>query len=52
MIGDSECTLASLEKVNCAFGEYFENWIGEVAAAGTAWVYLTNRNAGWDLIRS
>ena len=30
MIGDSECTLASLEKVNAAFGEYFGNRIGEI----------------------
>ena len=30
MIGDSECTLASLEKVSGAFGEYFGNRIGEI----------------------
>ena len=30
MIGDSECTLASLEKVNSAFGEYFGNRVGEI----------------------
>ena len=30
MIGDSECTLASLEKVNAAFGEYFGNRIGTI----------------------
>ena len=30
MIGDSECTLACLEKVNSAFGEYFGNRIGEI----------------------
>ena len=30
LIGDSECTLSSLEKVNCAFGEYFGNRVGEV----------------------
>ena len=30
MIGDSECTLASLEKVNAPFGEYFGNRIGEI----------------------
>ena len=30
MIGDSECTLASLEKVISAFGEYFGNSIGEI----------------------
>ena len=29
-IGDSECTLASLEKVDAAFGEYFGNRVGEV----------------------
>ena len=29
-IGDSECTLSSLEKVNGAFGEYFGNRIGEI----------------------
>ena len=28
--GDSECTLASIEKVSAAFGEYFGNRIGEV----------------------
>jgi hypothetical protein len=28
--GDSECTLASIEKVNGAFGEYFGNRIGEI----------------------
>ena len=30
IIGDSECTLASIEKVSAAFGEYFGNHIGEV----------------------
>ena len=30
IIGDSECTLASLEKVSGAFGEYFGNRIGEI----------------------
>ena len=30
IIGDSECTLASIEKVRAAFGEYFGNRIGEV----------------------
>ena len=30
MIGDSECTLASIEKVNAAFGEYFGNRIGTI----------------------
>ena len=30
LIGDSECTLACLEKVNAAFGEYFGNRIGEI----------------------
>ena len=30
MIGDSECVLASLEKVNAAFGEYFGNRCGEI----------------------
>ena len=30
IIGDSECTLSSLEKVNSAFGEYFGNRIGEI----------------------
>ena len=30
MIGDSECTLGSLEKVNLAFGEYYGNHIGEI----------------------
>ena len=30
MIGDSECTLASIEKVNAAFGEFFGNRIGEI----------------------
>ena len=29
-IGDSECTLASLEKVKAAFGEYFGNRVGEI----------------------
>ena len=29
-IGDSECILASLEKTNCAFGEYFGNRVGEI----------------------
>ena len=29
-IGDSECTLACLEKVNAAFGEYFGNRVGEI----------------------
>ena len=29
-IGDSECTLASLEKTNSAFGEYFGNRLGEI----------------------
>ena len=29
-IGDSKCTLASLEKVDAAFGEYFGNRVGEV----------------------
>ena len=29
-IGDSECTLASIEKVNSPFGEYFGNRIGEI----------------------
>ena len=29
-IGDSECILACLEKVNAAFGEYFGNRIGEI----------------------
>ena len=29
-IGDSECTLSSLEKVNGPFGEYFGNRIGEI----------------------
>ena len=30
LIGDSECTLSSLEKVNAPFGEYFGNRIGEI----------------------
>ena len=30
MIGDSECTLACLEKVSTAFGEYFGNRVGEI----------------------
>ena len=30
MIGDSECTLASVEKVNAAFGEYYGNRVGEI----------------------
>ena len=29
-IGDSECTLASLEKIDAAFGEYFGNRVGEI----------------------
>ena len=29
-IGDSECTLSSLEKINGPFGEYFGNRVGEV----------------------
>ena len=29
-IGDSQCTLASLEKVDGVFGEYFENHVGEI----------------------
>ena len=29
-LGDSECTLASLENVSTAYGEYFGNHIGEV----------------------
>ena len=29
-IGDSECTLASIEKISAAFGEYFGNRIGKV----------------------
>ena len=29
-LGDSECTLASLENVSTAYGEYFGNRIGEV----------------------
>ena len=29
-IGDSECTLSSLEKINGAFGEYFGNRVGEI----------------------
>ena len=29
-IGDSECTLACLEKVTAAFGEYFGNRVGEI----------------------
>jgi hypothetical protein len=29
-IGDSECTLASLEKISAPFGEYFGNRIGEI----------------------
>ena len=32
-IGDSECTLASLEKVDTAFGEYFGNRVGEILEA-------------------
>ena len=30
MIGDSECTLSSLEKVSAPFGEYFGNRVGEI----------------------
>ena len=30
MIGDSECTLSSIEKVSEAFGEFFGNRIGEI----------------------
>ena len=30
VVGDSECTLASLEKINAPFGEYFGNRIGEI----------------------
>ena len=29
-VGDSECTLASIEKVNSPFGEYFGNRMGEI----------------------
>ena len=32
MIGDSECVLSSLEKVDAPFGEYFGNRIGEVVS--------------------
>ena len=30
MIGDSECTLSSIGKVNAAFGEFFGNRVGEI----------------------
>ena len=30
IIGDSECTLSSIEKVSAAFGEFFGNRIGEI----------------------
>ena len=30
MIGDSECTLSSIEKVSASFGEFFGNRIGEI----------------------
>ena len=30
MIGDSECTLASIEKTSAAFGEFFGNRVGEI----------------------
>ena len=30
VVGDSECTLASLEKTSAPFGEYFGNRVGEV----------------------
>ena len=30
LIGDSECTLSSIEKVSGAFGEYFGNRVGEI----------------------
>ena len=30
ILGDSECTLSSIEKVNAAFGEYFGNRVGEI----------------------
>ena len=29
-MSDSECTLASIEKTSCAFGEYFGNEIEEI----------------------
>ena len=30
MLGDSECTLASIEKTSGALGEYFGNRVGEI----------------------
>ena len=30
LLGDSECTLASLEKTSGAFGEYFGNRVGDI----------------------
>ena len=30
LLGDSECTQASIEKTSGAFGEYFGNRIGEI----------------------
>ena len=49
IIGDSECTLASLEKVNAAFGEYFGNRIGEIidTQAKIERICPVGRNGEW-----
>lgn len=49
MIGDSECTLASLEKVNAAFGEYFGNRICEITdvQAQVEQICPVGRNGEW-----
>ena len=36
LLGDSECTLSSIEKTSGAFGEYFGNWVGEILKKQTS----------------
>ena len=53
-IGDSECTLASLEKINAPFGEYFGNRIGEIqdAQAKIEKICPVGENGEWWYTRS
>ena len=61
IVGDSECTLASLESTSAPFGEYFGNRIGEVVdnqakienispvGLNSEWYHTESENNGADI---
>lgn len=61
ILGDSECTLSCIEKVNAVFGEYFGNRVGEIlnnqakieefcpVGIDGEWYYINSKNNGADI---